>query len=143
MNLCCYYLTIFMAHGKWRPCMLLSSEYTLCSSLNIKEHLPQNMCNIWSLSEYRTDKWLRVWIPLLSHIVLCLNAFAKLQNLRGASCQPVLMGNCPICLYVLLALSVHWMFLLSVRSKWCARHEILWPWNRCLLRRKMTQNICR
>ena len=40
--------------------------------------------------------------------ILCLNAFAKFQNARGASCQPVTMGNCPTCLY-LLALSVYLM----------------------------------
>ena len=27
--------------------------------------------------------------------------------------------------------------LLSVRSRWCAGHEILWPRDRCLLRRKL------
>ena len=90
------------------------SEYTLCSSLNFKERLPPNRCNIWSLSEYRTDNYSQrksviwpvwqngwvfvykqsdwVWIPLLSHIVLCLHVFAKLQNERGASCRPVLIG---------------------------------------------------
>ena len=108
------------------------SEYTLFSSLNVKEHLPRKRHDIWSLSEYGTDrysqrqanhlaslvkalsvrlrpKWLWFWIPLLLHIVLCLNAFAKLQNARGAPRQPVLMGKCPTCLYV-LALSVYWMF---------------------------------
>ena len=49
-----------------------------------------------------------VWIPLLSHIVLCLNAFTKSENARGASRQPVLMGNCPTCLYV-SALEAYWM----------------------------------
>ena len=33
------------------------SEYTLFSSLNVKERLPRNRRNIWSLSEYRTDKY--------------------------------------------------------------------------------------
>ena len=33
------------------------SEYTLCSSLNVKEHLSRNRRDIWSLSEYRTDKY--------------------------------------------------------------------------------------
>ena len=47
-------------------------------------------------------------ILLLSHIVLRLNAFAKLQNVTGASRHPVLMGNCSTCLYVLV-LSVYWM----------------------------------
>ena len=108
------------------------SEYTLCSSLNVKEHLPRNRRHIWSLSRYRTDKysqrnwtlnhlaslskwlsfhlrtkWLWAWITLLSHIVLCLNAFAKLQNSRGASRQSVSMG---IALFVyVLVLSVYWM----------------------------------
>ena len=105
------------------------SEYTLCSSLNVKERLSRNRCDIWSLSEYRTDKysqrksiiwpvWQNGWVFVYElndcgfeyrccHI-LCLNALATLQNARRASCQPVLMGNCPTCLYV-LALSVYWM----------------------------------
>ena len=105
------------------------SEYTLCSSLNVKERLPRNRCDIWSLSEYRTDKysqrklviwpvWQNDWVFVCKlsdcrfeyrccHI-LCLNAFAKLQNARGASRQPVLIGNFSTCWYV-LALSVYWM----------------------------------
>ena len=124
-----------MVPRKWMPCVLFfifsfQSEYILFSSLNFKERLPWNRRDIWSLTEYCRDKystqvnylaslskwlsvrlrtkWLWVWILLLSHIVLCLNAFAKLQNVRGASRQPVLMGNCSLCLYV-LALSVYWM----------------------------------
>ena len=94
-----------------------------------KERLPRNRRDIWSLSEYRTDKysqsksiiwsvWQNGWVFAYElsdcgfeyhccHI-LCLNAFTKLQNVRWASCQPVLMGNCPTCLYV-LALSVYWV----------------------------------
>ena len=45
------------------------------------------------LSVRLQTKWLCVWIPLLSYIVLCLNVFAKLQNARGAFRQPVLMGT--------------------------------------------------
>ena len=82
------------------------SEYALCSSLNVKERLPRNRRDIWSLSEYRTDKysqrksiiwpvWQNGWVFVYElsdcgfeyrccHI-LCLNAFAKLQNARGAS----------------------------------------------------------
>ena len=117
-----------MSPRKWRPCMLFFTfsfqcEYTLFSSLNVKESLPQNRRDIWSLHEYRTDKFTKLnesiwtqyymwqqqyWILLLSHIVLCLNAFAKLQNVTGASRHPVVMGNCSTCLYV-LALSVYWM----------------------------------
>ena len=66
-----------------------------------------------------------VWIPLLSHIVLCSNAFAKLQNTRVEFRQPVLMGNSPTCLYV-LALSVCWMVCHQSVSGG-AWHEILWP----------------
>ena len=105
------------------------SEYTLCSCLNVKEHIPQNRHDIWSLSEYRTDKfsqrksiiwpvWQNGWkfvcelsdcgFEYHSCHILCLHAFAKLQNPRGASPQPVLIGNCPTCLFV-LALSVYWM----------------------------------
>ena len=94
-----------------------------------KERLPRNRRDIWSLSEYRTDKysqsksiiwsvWQNGWVFAYElsdcgfeyhccHI-LCLNAFAKLQNARGASHEPVLMDNCPTCLYV-LTLSVYWM----------------------------------
>ena len=131
MNHCCYYFD----NPLERECPVcyfhvtyaFQSEYTLFSSLNVKERLPRNRRDIWSLSEYRTDKysqrksiiwpvWQNGWVfvyelnecRLLSHIVLRLNAFAKLQNARGASCQPVLMGNCPTCLYV-LALSVYWI----------------------------------
>ena len=123
-----------MAPRKWMPCVLFfifsfQSEYTLFSSLNVKEGLPRNRRNIWSLSEYRTDKysqrksiiwpvWQNGWVFVYElndcgfeyrccHI-LCLNALATLQNARRASCQPVLMGNCPTCLYV-LALSVYWV----------------------------------
>ena len=105
------------------------SEHTLCSSLNIKERLPQNRHDIRSLSEYRTGKYSQcksiIWPVLQNGWVfvyelsdcgfehrychkLCLNALAKLQNARGASRQSVLMSNCLTCLYV-LALSVYWM----------------------------------
>ena len=33
------------------------SEYALCSSLNVKERLPRNRHDIWSLGEYCTDKY--------------------------------------------------------------------------------------
>ena len=117
---------------------------------NIPERLPRNRCDIWSLSEYHADKysqrksiiwplWQNGWVFVYEisawgfeyrccHI-LWLNAFAKLQNAREASRYPVLLGNCTTCL--------------SVRSKLSARHEIPWPRERCLLRRKLTQNICR
>ena len=98
------------------------SEYALCNFLIVKKRLPRNRRDIWSLSEYRTDKysqrksiiwpvWQNGWVFVYElsdcgfeyrccHI-LCLNAFAKLQNARGASRQPVLMDNFPTCLYVL------------------------------------------
>ena len=156
-----------MAPGKWRPCMLLACcmhfrVNMLCSSLNVKEQLPQNRCDIWSLSEYLTGKysqcksiiwpvWQNGWAFIygLSDcgfedcccVVFCLNAFAKLQNMRVESHQPVLMGNCPTCLYVSV-ISVYWMVChQSVPGG--AWHEILWPRKSCLLRRKLTQNICR
>ena len=105
------------------------SKYTLCSSLSVKERLPRNRRDIGSLSECRTDKYSerksiiwpvrqngRVFVCELSDCgfdyrcchILCLNGFAKLQNARRASRQPVLKGNCPTCFYV-LALSVYWM----------------------------------
>ena len=100
-----------------------------------KERLPRNRRDIWSLSEYRTDKysqsksiiwsvWQNGWVfayelsdcgfeyrCLLSHIVLCLNAFAELRNVRGASRQPVLMGNFSTCLYVLAYQSTEWLVI--------------------------------
>ena len=60
------------------------------------------------LSVRLETKWLWVWIPLLSHIVLSFNTFAKLQNASEESFQPVFMSNCPTCINV-LALSVCWM----------------------------------
>ena len=42
---------------------------------------------------------------------ICLNAFAKLQNTRVESRQPVLMGNCPTCLYVLPYQSTEWFVI--------------------------------
>ena len=111
-------------------------EDALCSFLNVKKRLPQNRCDIWRLQ----TKWLWVWIPLLSHLVLCLNAFAKLQNTRVESRQPVLMVNCPTCLYV-LDLLVYWMVcLFQVVQAW---HEILWLRKSHFLKRKLTRNICR
>ena len=104
------------------------SEYTLCISLIFKECLPQNRHNIWSLSECRTDKYSQrksiiwpvwqnggVFVCELSDCgfeyrcchIMSLNGFAKLQNARWASRQPVLMGNCPTYLHV-LALSIYW-----------------------------------
>ena len=155
MNYCCYYFD-----DPWKVKALyviimsrthLTSEYALCSSLNIKERLPRNRRDIWSLSEYCTEKysqrksiiwpvwqngwvWLWVWIPFLSHVVLCLNAFVKLQNARGPFCQPVLTG---------IALLVYkcWPYQ-PVRSRWCTGHEILWPQG-CLLRRKLAWHICK
>ena len=50
MNHCCYY-----SHGPWEVkapvyyyhvTYAFQSEYTLCSSLNFKERLPQNRCDI-------------------------------------------------------------------------------------------------
>ena len=53
-------------------------------------------------------KNLRFSTKSCKEFIISLNAFAKLQNARGASHQPVLMGNCSTCLYV-LALSVYWV----------------------------------
>ena len=139
------------------------SEHILCSSLNVKERLPRNRCDIWSLSEYRTDKyssasqpfdnlakwlsvrlrtkWLWVWIPLLSHIVLRLNAFAKLQNAR--ECSPTsFFRQLP---YLFICVSPIGLLngLLLFLFRCCAEHEILWPRDRCLSSRKLTRNICR
>ena len=88
----------------------------------------------WLSVRLRT-KWLHVWIPLLSHIVLCSNAFFKLQNTRGASGQPVLMG---ISILVYMCRPYQ-----SVHCRWCAGYEILWPRERCLLRRKLAWQICK
>ena len=38
-----------------------------------------------------------LWNVGPKYIVLCLNALAKLQNLKGASRHPALMGNCSTC----------------------------------------------
>ena len=60
------------------------------------------------------------------YIVLCWNALAKQQNARGASATPALMINYPTFSFM------PWHYqsingLLSVRSRCCAGHEILWP----------------
>ena len=60
------------------------------------------------------------------YIVLCLEALGKSQNARKAFRHAALMGNYQllvICLGPINPLNG----LLSVRSRWCARHEILWP----------------
>ena len=62
----------------------------------------------------------------LDHKVLCLNALAKQQNAKGALRHPTLMVNYSTFSFM------PWPYqsingLLSVRSRWCAGHEILWP----------------
>ena len=125
MNHCCYYFdspwkvnvlyVVFMSRTHFRanihslgPWMsrnaFLETDAISEICVNTVEISTQNASQSFRL---RT-KWLWVWIPLLSHIALCLNVFAKLQNVTGASRQPVLMDNCSTCLYV-LALSVFWM----------------------------------
>ena len=72
------------------------------------------------------------WKVEAEYIASCLNAFAKLQNARGASCCPVLIRSWPNCSHIPRYQSVPG----SVR-------EILWPRERCLLRRKLEWNIWR
>ena len=38
-----------------------------------------------------------LWKMKAKYTVLCLSALAKLQNTRGASHHPALIGNCPTC----------------------------------------------
>ena len=73
-----------------------------------KNAISEVLVNTVQINTHNASQSLWVWILLLSRIVLCLNAFAKLQNVRGAPHQPDLMGKYPTCLYV-LALSVYWM----------------------------------
>ena len=95
------------------------------------------MRDIWSLSEYRTDKysqrnewpiWENGWVFVyeLSDCSLeyrcchiwCLNAFAKLQNARGASPQPLLMENYPLIYMCWLYQSTEW-FVISLFQVVC------------------------
>ena len=39
-------------------------------------------------------------VKKVKYIILCLDAFAKLLNARGASRHAALMGNCPNCKHV-------------------------------------------
>ena len=50
-----------------------------------------------------------LWKVKAKYIVLCLNASAKLQNVRGASCPPALIGNWLDLKPHVLALSIQWM----------------------------------
>ena len=161
-----------MTLGKWRPCMSLSchvrisewicnlqfpecqrmssskqTHYLMFKWIPYRYVLTTQVIHLASLEKWLSvclqTKLLWVWIPLLWRIELCLNAFDKLQKVRGQYGQTVLMGNCLTCLYV-LALSVYWMLCCQlVRFRWCTWHENLWPQKRCLLRRKLTRNICK
>ena len=77
----------------------------------------------------------------LDHKVLCLNALAKQQNAKGALRHPALMVNYSTFSFM------PWPYqsingLLSVRSRWFAGHEILWPRERCLCLEKKVDMKC-
>ena len=75
------------------------------------------------------------------YIVLCVNALAKYQNARGASRHLVFMVNYRTFSFM------PWPYqfinrLLSVCSRSCAGHEILWPRERCLCLEKKVDMKC-
>ena len=75
------------------------------------------------------------------YIVLCVNALAKYQNARGASHHLVFMVNYGTFSFM------PWPYqfinrLLSVCSRSCAGHEILWPRERCLCLEKKVDMKC-
>ena len=77
-----------------------------------------------------------LWKVKAKYVALCSNDFAKLQNARGASHHPALMGNCLLavkCFDPINPLNG----LLSLRPRWGVEHEILWPREGCLLRIKL------
>ena len=83
-----------------------------------------------------------LWKIKAKNLALCLNAFAKLQNPKGHLRTKFRRPTDRLivtCLGPMNPLNS----LLSVHSRWCAGHEILWPRQRCLLRRKLTWNTCR
>ena len=41
-----------------------------------------------------------LWKVKARYIVLCLNALAKLQNVKGTYRHPALIGDCPTCSYM-------------------------------------------
>ena len=56
---------------------------------------------------------------MVKYIVLCLNALAKLQNPKKASCHQALMGNCSTYSHIL------WLYQ---STKWFAI-SLLWVWD--------------
>ena len=167
MNHCCCY-----SGDPWKVkalCVIIMSRKHF--RMNIHPAVPWISRNafletgkdIWCLREYRTDKYSQysiirqvwqngwvfvykpsdwVWIPLLSHIVSCLNVFAKLQDTRGASRQPVLIGIVLLIYICWPYQSTEW-FVISPLQVVCRGDEILWLRERCLFRRKLTQITCR
>ena len=74
------------------------------------------------------------------YITLCLDALGKLQNAWGASRPAALMGNYPTFSFLSPINPING--LLSVRSWWFARHEVLWPRGRCLCLQKKVGMKC-
>ena len=72
-------------------------------------------------------------------VTLCLNAFAKLQNARGASSHPVLMGIA-LLVYMCWPYQSTECFVISPLQVVCRARD-LWPQVRCLLRRKSCHKI--
>ena len=63
-----------------------------------------------------------LWKVKVKYVVLCSNAFAKLQNARGTSRHPVLKDNSPTCNDMARSYqSIEW-FVIS-HPKGCTGHE--------------------
>ena len=98
--------------------MLCLSSYTIKSAFTFQR--PSNSNNNELLL-------LLFWWPLEGKKVkymLCLNALAKLQNVRGASRRPALMGNCPSCNHMSWSYQSTKWFVVSpfqvVCGAWCS-----------------------
>ena len=93
---------------------------------------------------YRFDG---LWNVKAEYITLCLNAFAKLQNMRGASCPLVLMGNCPNCSYMPWPFqSTEWFAICLFQVVFRVRDSVATrkvPFETYYVRMKLKWKICR
>ena len=82
-----------------------------------------------------------LWKVKPKYIVLCSNALAKLQNVRGTSRHPVLKDNCPTCSDMARSYQSTEWFILSPFQVVCKAWDSVTT--RVVLLEKMTWNICR
>ena len=76
------------------------------------------------------------------YIILCLNALLNYRT-WGEHLAPQLWWTTGELVVICLGPISPVNGFLSVRFMWCEGHEILWHWETCLLRRKLTWNVWR